>query len=333
MKQIIKVILFLLCILFIISCSKEEEEEVTKTIEVPFQSRYFSMGMVPMPCGWTNEEISDAYKLSAMCSEMVSLSQKLGWNTSENIELYQNDIDLALDNGLEIMISIDVLSDDRTMIGNLPAELNGLDFSNNSLRQQFKTEVITIVSRYPLKYLNLGLEINGYFDTNPSDFENYISLYKETYDTLKILKPDLTIGATFQYELLNGNSQWDIFTKFDNKLDILCLTTYPDLFDNTITQLPAGYYSVLLNIEDIPIFFTEIGWQGHNNNDDEYRQAEFIIDFIQENQDNNVDVLIWTLLHDWKGGGSFETMGLIDFDGRKKMAWDTWQKIYNLVKN
>jgi len=84
---------------------------------------------------------------------------------------------------------------------------------------------------------------------------------------------------------------------------------------------------------ELQIFFTEIGWKGNGNDNDEYRQAEFIVDFIQQNLDNHVDLITWTLLHDWEGGGDFETMGLIDLTGRKKMAWDTWKNIFNLTKN
>ncbi len=59
-------------------------------------------------------------------------------------------------------------------------------------------------------------------------------------------------------------------------------------------------------------------------------QEKFIIDFIEENRNNNVELIIWALLHDWNNGGGFETMGLIDLNGRKKTAWYTWVKIFNL---
>jgi hypothetical protein len=32
----------------------------------------------------------------------------------------------------------------------------------------------------------------------------------------------------------------------------------------------------------------------------------------------DVKISIWTLLHDWTGGGMFEYMGLIDASGNKK---------------
>ena len=44
--------------------------------------------------------------------------------------------------------------------------------------------------------------------------------------------------------------------------------------------------------------------------------------------DIDLTVAIWALLHDWEGGGVFETMGLIDINGRKKPAWEVWKTIY-----
>jgi hypothetical protein len=319
----ISLLLILLTVVFT-SCKKDKVAP-----DLPLTERNFKMGVVPIPLNWNENEISNAYLLSAQCGELVSLSQKLGWNTSENINSYQDDINLAISNGLEILISIDVLNDKRDSIGNLPVELKGKDFSNNLLRQLYKEEVIQIVENYPIKYLNLAIEINSYYEKHPDDFYNFVSLYKETYDTIKLIKPELIIGASFQYEILEGSMQWDLLSLFGDKLDVLYLTSYPDLFHPDYESLPKDYYSTLENI-NIPIVYIEIGWQGNNNDADEHLQAEFIIDFIKENKNNDVELIIWSLLHDWKNGGPFETMGLINLDGRKKTAWDIWVEIFNL---
>lgn len=321
---LIKIFLLLL-VLF--GCKNSVED--TQSIGIPFTERDFKMGMVPMPLNWSMEEIKNAYLLSAQGGEVVSLSQKPGWNTSDNINLYQNDVDLAVSNGLEIMISIDVLNDERNDLGNLPDDLAGKDFSDSLIRKQYKEEVVQIAEKYPIKYLNLAIEINGYYESHPDDFYNFVSLYKETYDTVKSIKPDLIIGSSFQFEILNGSGQWDLISLFGDKLDVVYLTSYPDLFNPSYKSLPSGYYSVLKNI-DIPLVYIEIGWKGNNNNEDERLQEKFIIDFIEENKNNNVALITWALLHDWDNGGGFETMGLIDLNGRKKTAWYTWVKIFNL---
>ena len=327
MNITLRLIKIFLLLLVLFGCKNSEDNP--QSVDLPFAERNFKMGMVPMPLNWNREEIRNAYLLSAQSGEVVSLSQKLGWNTSENINLYQNDVDLAVSNSLEIMITIDVLNDERNDIGNLPDDLLGKDFSDSLLRKRYKKEVIRIVENYPIKYLNLALEINGYYDSHPDDIYNFVSLYKETYDTIKLMKPDLIISSSFQFEILKGNGQWDLLSLFDGKLDVLYLTTYPDLFYPSYKSLPLEYYSVLEDI-NIPIIYTEVGWKGNNNEEDERLQKEFIIDFIEENRNNNVQLIIWALLHDWNNGGGFETMGLIDLNGRKKTAWFTWVKIFNL---
>ena len=309
-------------------CKKYEEN--SDILKIPFTDRDFKMGVVPIPLNWNESEIRDAFSLSTQCGEIVSLSQKLGWNTSDNIQLYHDDIELATSNGLETIISIDVLNDERTSIGNLPNELAGKDFSDISLRLFYKNEVIQIVENYNPTYLNLALEINGYYLSHPEDFFNFVTLYQETYDILKKINTDLIIAVTFQYEVLTVNSQWDLLSAFNDKLDVLCLTSYPDLFNQGYKALPSNYYSVLENINNIPILFTEIGWQGKNNETDEVLQAEFIIDFIEQNKEFDIELIVWSLLHDWENGGAFETMGLIDLSGRKKDAWNIWQEIFKL---
>jgi hypothetical protein len=335
MKFIVKWISILVLPIILLGCkdqvdNKEPQVDNINFIEIPFSERNFKMGIVPMPLNWSDDEISNAYLLSAQSSEVVSLSQKLGWNTLENIQRYENDVNLAIDNELEIMISIDLLNDSRDSIGNLPNELIEQAFSDADLRQLYKDEVMEIAENYPVKYLNLAIEINGYYESNPDDFYNFVSLYKETYDTLKLIDPNLIIGVSFQYETLNREMQWDILTAFEDKLDAIYLTSYPELYNPEYESLPFEYYSILENIENIPIIFTEIGWQGKNNIVNERLQAQFIIDFIVENKDNNVVLITWAELHDWEDGGEFETMGLINLKGVKKAAWDIWVEIFNL---
>ncbi len=324
----LKMIDTILLLLFFFGCRMEEQNP--EIIKIPFTERNFNMGIIPIPLNWSEDEINDAYNLSAQSSETVSLTQKVGWTSSNDIRLYQNDVDLAANYGLEIMLSVDVLTDDRNNIGNLPAELSGKDFSDNYLRQLYKNEVVQIVNKYHPKYLNLAVEINAYYLSHPGDFFNFVSLYKETYDTLKAIEPTLIIGVSFQYETLKGNVQWDLLSAFDNKLDAIYLTTYPDLFYPEYNELPSDYYLELENIKSAPIIFSEIGWQGNSNKADEKLQAKFIIDFVEHTKRINVELIVWTLLHDWQGGGEFETMGLIDLSGRKKEIWYMWVEMFNL---
>ncbi len=306
----------ILILLLSLGCRKEEQSP--ETIKIPFTEHNFKMGIVPMPLNWNEDEINNAYNLSAQSREVVSLTQKVGWNTLDNIKLYQNDIDLASSYGLQAIISVDVLINDRKNIGNLPDELTGKKNFDTYLWQLYKDEVVKIVEKYNPKYLNLAVEINGYYLSKPRDFLNFVSLYQETYDTLKIIDANLKTCVSFQYKILKGNVQWDLFSAFNNKLDVIYLKTYPDLFFPEYEELPADYYSELEDIINTPLIFSEVGWQGNNNKTDEQLQAKFIVDFVEQTESTNVELIVWSLLHDWKGGGGFETMGLIDLSGREK---------------
>ncbi len=290
--------------------------------------RSFQLGVVPIPQGWTGEEIASAYQLSSQAGEVVSLTQKLGWNSDKHLKQYQNDVTLARKQGLEIFISIDVLEDDRKEIANLPSQLKGKGFADKTLRQYYIDEVTEIAKKYHPENLALAVEINGYYESHPEDFSNFVSLYKKAFHSVKAVSPETKVAVSFQYEGLVAEAQWDLLSMFGEQLELLCLTTYPEfLYGDSPQDIPENHYSILKNIEGLPIVFMEIGWSGKNNKQGEQQQAEFITRFFELTAETNLSLAIWALLHDWKGGGVFETMGLIDSQGRKKPAWEAFRAL------
>ncbi len=284
-----------------------------------------------MPQDWSEENISAAYQLSAQTGEVVSLSQKLGWTSDEFLQRYENDVALARKHGLEVFISIDVLEDDRKEIAQLPDKLQGKGFSDATLRQYYIDEVTEIADRYRPENLALAIEINGYHLSHPEDFPNYVSLYKQAFRSVKSVSPETNVAVSFQYETMVGEGQWDLLSMFGGQLEMLCLTTYPEfLYGDSLSDLPDNHYSILENIGTLPTVFMEIGWRGENSEDGERQQAEFIKRFFDLTADINLSLGIWALLHDWQGGGIFETMGLIDAKGRKKPAWEVVRAMHEL---
>ncbi|MFV1966015.1 MAG: hypothetical protein ACC628_11365 [Pirellulaceae bacterium] len=130
-----------------------------------------------MPRDWSKKSIAAAYQRSSQAGEVVSLSQKLGWISDECLRRYENDVALAQEHGLEIFISIELLEDDRKEISNLPDELRGKRFGDATLRRYYIKEVTEIARRYCHDILDLGVEINGFFQAHPEDVSSYVSLY------------------------------------------------------------------------------------------------------------------------------------------------------------
>ncbi len=290
--------------------------------------RSFKLGVVPIPAGWSSEQIAAAYRRSKEAGEVVSLTQKLGWGSNEHAARYEDDVTLARKYGLELFISIDVLEDDRHNIGNLPAELKGKTFADQTLRRHYTKEVTAIARKYRPANLALAVEINGYYSSHRDDFPNFVSLYKDTFRSVKAVSPKTKIAVSFQYETMVAENQWNLLSLFGEQLETLCLTTYPEfLYGDSPDDVPDTHYAILKNIEGLPIVFTEIGWSGKPGSESERRQADFIRRFFALTKDTPMSLAIWSLLHDWQGGGKFETMGLIDPTGKPKLAWKAFREL------
>ena len=332
----IKYCMFLLAIacIFNSSCAPEKSnDEVVKKVLLYHSliSRPYSLGVVPLPENWTSEKIAEAYSVASETGDVVSLSQKLGWNSNDKVEDYQNDVNLARSNNLKVFVSIDVLTDDRTGIGNLPAGWESRNFSDNELRTAFIDEAKAVASTYSPDYLMLGIEINGYKLSEAADYSNFVTLYNETYDEIKSISQEIKVGITFQYETIITNVQWDIISGYVGKADMICFTTYPIIAGySNLLDLPENYYTPLKNYESTAdIVFSEVGWTGGDTVSTESEQAEFIDKFFELTDDIDKIIIIWSLLHDWPGGGVFEKMGLIDNTGRKKSSYIKWLEYVN----
>ncbi len=306
-------------------------QDDSNPVKLPIAERSFKLGVVPMPQGWSSEKIAAAHELSAQIGEVVSLSQKLGWTSAAHLLRYKNDVSLARKNGQEVFVSVELFEANRKEIGNLPDVLKGKNFLDVTLRQCYLKEVTEIAERYRPEYLDLAVEANGYFQSHPQDFLNFVSLYKEAVRSVKSISPATQVSVSFQYEAVVSESQWDLIGMFGGQLDMLFLTTYPEfLYGGSVDRISKDHYSVLKNIGDLPIVFTEIGWSGGGRRDREQQQAEFMKRFVELTADTKLELGVWSLLHDWKGGGVFETMGLIDVGGRKKRAWTVARALRDL---
>ena len=105
---------------------------------------------------------------------------------SPTIEDLQGTIGLARQNALEPIFVIDPLQAfDRSKIATFPPALAGSDFGTPGVRQAFTNFALRLVREFHPRYLGLASEINTYADAHPEDFDNYVSLYRETYAAVK----------------------------------------------------------------------------------------------------------------------------------------------------
>ena len=145
------------------------------------------------------------------------------------------------------------------------------------------------------------------------------------------------VMVVFSFTHLIDSNQWDLFEKFNNRVDLIGLTTYPwKHFDNP-EDISSNYYSRIKQYTNKPIAFTEIGWISSPPSS-EKEQAEFLTRFVELTKDLSVEMINWLFLHEPVLSGVAEavtspeivTISLKNKDGTKKEVYDIWLELKNL---
>ncbi len=235
------------------------------------------------------------------------------------------------------------------------------DWTNKTAKLKYKQVAIKICDSFNPEYLALAIEANTYYLKHPKDFEHFITLYKDIYDTIKT-NPNYSrtkVFVTFQLENMKGlgtavglpgKPQWEILNMFDGKLDLLAFTSYPEVEYSTPEEMPADYYSdiynnIPANLQDKKIAFSGIGWNSENlipvtGGKNSYRTQVYFIDrfahLINSLKDSGkIEFVAWTMMHDLKDTDDFHpmrTVGLRNSLGKPKdvndSVWKMWHSFY-----
>ncbi|NOT00717.1 MAG: VCBS repeat-containing protein [Phycisphaerales bacterium] len=311
---------------------------------------------VPVPRIWLADFVDESYKRVGDIDGVLTLPEALEWwpatggLTRSNVfrdQQWQNI--LATRTRSSFFLQIDPYRPPRSgpLTDRLPPELADQTFASAGVRESYMTEVVQRVLWYRPRYVCLAMEINAYFEQQPDDFENFLSLFIELRDAIKGILPDTLVFVSFQYEQLLGrwgglgdqtihDPHWNLIEMFEPYQDAVALSSYP-LVSFIPTQfsdpdlLPADYYSRILDFTDKPIIFSELGWSpsatfGSSTAD----QAEFLTRFDELTRDMNlllVNYFFWT---DTTGFGPFfDSLGLVDLQGKPREAFDVWRTLWS----
>lgn len=184
-----------------------------------------------------------------------------------------NQLVLARQNGLEVIPVIDPLNGlNRREFFGLPPDLSGSDFGTPEVRSAYRDFTLRVLREVRPRYLGLASEINTYFDAHPDDTSNFLSLYRETVAAIRAEAPDTRVFVTFQWEDLNNliptaaegrpayDVNWDQIEAFEPDLDLWVISSYPFVVFPSGADIPADYYTPLLERTDKPLAVAEGGF-------------------------------------------------------------------------
>ena len=246
-----------------------------------FQAARTAYGFFPSPPEPTFESVLEAFAAMGEHGDLVLIQQNIPWDDfidgvdveSQTITDIRNQVILAGQNDLEVVFVVDPLNGlNRREFFGLPSHLSGADFGTPEVRQAFRNFSLRVLREIAPAYLGLASEINTYADAHPEDFEDFLSLYRETYAAIKAEAPETQVFVTFQWEDLNnlipGATEdreayainWDQMEAFEPELDLWVISSYPFVAFPSADDIPDDYYSPLLARTDKPLAVGEGGF-------------------------------------------------------------------------
>jgi hypothetical protein len=313
--------------------------------------RSFVMGVSSQPAQTSENAYRDAFAVAEAAGEVVLIQRAPPWNefvpggsiSSRTEQLTLLEKDLAAEHGLQRFLALDpTMPGDRSQLANLPEDLAGEGFTNQDVRAAFIAYAKYLALNYKPTYMALGVEVDMiYRGRGDGSFRNFLSLYFEAYDAVKSVSKATLVFPTFQYEdmlgLLNTGSStlpsWSLVNRFEPKIDLLAVSSYPSLVFSTVSDLPLDYYGALAGRLDRPVMFASVGWNSRPDGSasvdpSDSGQIAYLYRVLSAAENLKASALVWYLGRDPEavpaGFEPLARMGLHDAAGNPKTVWRIW---------
>jgi len=311
------------------------------------------MGLSSLPSQLTEDSYEDAFERAGSAGDLILIQRTPPWDemitgdlSDDTVRATERENQLAREHDLEIFVAIDPTEevDGSSQLAGLPEHLRGAGFENADVQQAFIAYAQYVARNYKPKYLALGVEINSYQQQHREDFERFVILYHRAYQEVKQLSPDTLVFPTFQYEELQGllpagdplPPQWNLISRFEPRLDLLAISSYPSLLYADPQLIPASYYAQLPSHTDRPIALTGLGYAsepgpgGSATLATEEGQAQYLRRALDNAQQLGFRMVVWFVGRDPTFAGkpgfdAFRRTGLVRENGSPKAAWLVWE--------
>ncbi len=314
-------------------------------------TRPYMMGFSTMPRELNAAAYADTFKLASENGEMVLIQRTPKWSdfargatvSDETAKTTAAEKKSIADRKLKLFFAIDPTDSatGRDRLADLPSSLSGRNFGDDDVRAAFASYAEYVALNYKPAYLALGVDMNEYYEKNKDDFDNFKTLYAETYDRVKKISPDTQVTVTFQWEDLTATlptedkhyPDWQLLRAFDPKLDIMTISTYPSLAFASVAAIPPHYYTQLRAFTKRPIAIAAMGYAsaraGANTGGSDDDQSVFVRRVLADAETINMPFVVWFAAWDPSfakdsGQDAFQDIGLLRQDGSEKPAWSIW---------
>jgi hypothetical protein len=309
------------------------------------------MGFSSLPADVTGEAYEEAFRLAGSMGDIVLIQRAPPWSdfvpngsiSSRTERLTRLEKDLARRNNLKLFLAVDPTDPgDRGKLASVPSNLTGKDFSDGTLRSAFISYSKYLALNYKPAYMAVGVEVDLFYQAKgDAAFRNFQSVYFEAYDAIKSESEDTVVFPTFQYENMNGILKpdskqllWGLVSRFEPKIDMLAVSSFPNSVYPVVSQLPADYYTAIDSRTDKPIAFTSVGWSSATRPGDigaegVAEQTEYLHRLLSQSETIDARMVVWYLGQDRKlepnTPDPLAGMGLTDADSKPKDSSTSWR--------
>jgi hypothetical protein len=324
-------------------------------ISLPITSRSFLIGVTPT--FELNGTLEEAYGTAGSVADVMNLwfVNAPWYNTTEHLKKPETQGLLGLINSSDLtpifQLNFWAVEEGKVVL-QVPPYMNSTttNLGTSELRQLWIEQAVNISRDYNPKYFCIGNEVDTYYwNCSQADFDNYVSLVRETYDGIKAVSPDTKVFVVFRLDTIDSYDGWFLIDKFDkDKIDLFGFTSYPYMLGYPGTPLyekpsdmPSDYYTRIMNYTgDKAIVFTEIGWtsSGLLRGGSEQEQVEFLLWFLEHTKDMPLEIVSWLCLHDLRAveeetspnAMPSDYVGLKYKNGTEKEIWIYWQTLCSI---
>lgn len=246
-------------------------------------TRDYYMGFTPWLYDLNADAVDSTYNYINSHSDMVAqqLEEGVPWTEALNGRSYHehlmwdwNQRRTKTASDMKVFVSISPLDESRSMLADyrgetshmaLPARFRDLRFNDPTVKRAYLNYAKKVIDYFDPDYLAIAVEPNELFFNDRDQWPEFVELYIETYNALKLRHPELPVFFTTSLHTMNQmregtDEAWEALAELWNYADIAAVSYYPFM------QYPLDLAAPVLMLEeikqhtDLPLAVAESGY-------------------------------------------------------------------------
>lgn len=209
---------------------------------------------------------------------------KYNWEYADHL------INGVVDRGMRASLVLTTLG--PTGIGVMPQDITFTTFDEKEIVERFESFIDKLIKRYgeKISYLWIGNESDIYLGKHRSEIDPYKTFLRAGKNVAQSIQEALQVGVIFAYNDALKNNAVDVIETFQNEVDIIGLTLYPQMLKKKPGSL-EGFLSDISKLSDkihTPVAIVETGWTRDGYGGTESDHISYLKDTLKKSSELNI---------------------------------------------